>query len=314
MESHKDLMWYDKHRPKSLDDYVFTDATQKKQIENWIKAPLGNPSLLFGGQTGTGKTTLALLIRDTLIEKGTLEEINAKFISASVDSGIDYIRNELLTFCEVGGFPKLVILDEADRLSKDSQQALRNIIDTYQQSVKFIFTCNAVQNIIDPVKSRTRVVNINQLDKQSFIERMTEISRKEKISLNGESAGKFETIIDSTYPDMRNAINSLQLAKTDDGSLINVNEELAGKNLWREELMKLLTSEAFNVKNARIFVSSVKDYEYARIYKFMCEQSGLFTQEEEAIITIAKYAHRHQNGVSFQDINLLACLLSLKTL
>lgn len=302
-------MWYDEHRPKDLDEYVFESPGAKQQILNWIVEPLKKPHLILVGPTGTGKTTLALLIKEAL-NLGN----NAKFVSASVNSGIETIRGEVQTFCNIGDAPKLVILDEADRLTRDSQQALRNVFDTFQKEVRFIFTCNSANSLIPPLVGRSWVIHVDKLDKEGFAKRLERILADEEVDISDEeSRNIFENIFKATYPNMRLAINQLQKA-TKDGRLNEVEVESIGE--LRERLLSIFKENPgdFNIKKIRDFICEIDESKYISVYRYLYENSEIFAPNEgEAIIKIADYLHRHKTYL-LPDINILACFIELRNL
>lgn len=302
-------MWYDKHRPTSLDDYVWMDTSIRDKLLEWIDKPLSCPNLILSGPTGTGKTTLAVLIRDTL---GLGME--CKFVAASMPgtNGIDMMR-EVVDFCEVGGFGglKMVILDEADRLSRDAQQALRNLIDRYQEDVRFILTCNYLDKIIEPLQQgRMWVIEVAALDIDRFADRIVAIAEAEQVDL-GEGEVLAE-IIDRSYPNMRRAISDLQY-QTRDGKLSDARQKVAAE--WENSLLEAFRAEPFSLGVAREVIAGMSpaDIEYA--YRLLYEQSGVLfgPNETTAIPIIAEYLFRNSMA-GLPDITLCACLVRLEGL
>jgi len=300
------MLWYDKYAPKTLDGYVWTDDTLEHKISNWISNPLSNPSIILQGSTGTGKTTLATIIRDTIGEVS-----DSKFIPASLRSGVDTIREEIVGFCEAGGFNdlKLIILDEADRLSKDAQQMLRNVMDRYSEDVRFIFTCNYPEKIIDALKSRVWEITINDLDKDQFEMRLLNILDKEMVTSTDASLRRIDTIINTTYPNMRKAINELQWAVVDG---VLQEESVTEITSWDEQLLGLCVD--FNIDNTRKFVAAMQPHQYETAYKTLYQNSFIFENvEKDAILIIAEFLYKNSQA-GLPDITLCACIISLAQL
>lgn len=146
-------LWVEKYRPDVLENYVGNE-----HLKNIVKRYLEEndiQNLIFYGPAGTGKTTLAKL----LVKNLNCEHL---YINASDERGIETIRDKVSGFASTMSFKplKVVILDEADFLTIQAQASLRNVIETFSKSTRFILTCNYVERIIDPLQSRCQVLKI----------------------------------------------------------------------------------------------------------------------------------------------------------
>ena len=148
-------LWVEKYRPKTVDGYVFRDDAQRNQVKTWIKDKT-IPNLLFSGNAGIGKTTLAKLLFNEL----DLNPLDILEINASRTNSVDDVRDKIVNFVQMipfGDF-KVVLLDEADYLNPQSTQpALRGFIEEFSNNCRFILTCNFKNRIIEPLHSRCSV-------------------------------------------------------------------------------------------------------------------------------------------------------------
>ena len=144
-------LWTEKFRPKTVDDYVFVDDAQREQVAQWIRDGT-IPHLMLSGSAGTGKTTLAKI----LINELGVDEYDVMWANGSKEARKVEWVDRLISFCQTmpfGAF-KVVLIDEADYMNPNSvQPALRNLMEDYSQTVRFILTCNYPNKIIPPIHS-----------------------------------------------------------------------------------------------------------------------------------------------------------------
>ncbi|CCC82469.1 replication factor C small subunit [Thermoproteus tenax] len=209
-----ELFWFEKYRPKSFAEIVDLEEI-KARLAEFIKA--GNmPHLLFYGPPGTGKTTTALVLARELYGERWRE--NTLELNASDERGINVIRERVKEFARTapaGGAPfKLVVLDEADNMTSDAQQALRRIMEMYAATTRFVLLANYVSRIIDPILSRCAVFRFPPMPKPLMAQRLQYIASQERIKLTEDG---IDAIYEISQGDMRRAINLLQMAAASAG-------------------------------------------------------------------------------------------------
>lgn len=194
-------LWVEKFRPKKIENYVGNEDIISK-----VKVYIENgdiPHLLLYGVAGTGKTTIAKLITHNI-------DCDVIYVNASDERGIDTIRDKIRTFASTMGFSsggKIIILDEADYLTRDAQAALRNTMETFSKNTRFIMTCNYVEKIIDPIQSRCQVFAVHPPSKKEVALRLVNILKQENIE---HDMNDVATCVNSGYPDIRRVLNSAQ--------------------------------------------------------------------------------------------------------
>lgn len=205
-ELHQTVSWTEKYRPQSFEDLVMSDD-KKKVIQSNVDGKLRS-MIFYSSRPGTGKTSTAKVIANYL-------DCDLLAINSSDERGIDVIRDKIKSFAKSmasNGKKKLVFLDEADGLTKIAQDSLRNLMETYEGNCFFIFTCNDVSKIIEPIYSRCKgnVIAFENPPKSKVKERLEFICKEEDVDTSGINV---DLLVDIHYPDMRGAIHDLETFK-----------------------------------------------------------------------------------------------------
>ena len=303
----KDL-WVEKYRPKTVDGYVFRDDAQRKQVKTWIKDKT-IPHLLFSGNAGIGKTTLAKLLFNEL----EVNDFDILEINASRTNSVDDVRDRIVNFVQMipfGDF-KVVLLDEADYLSPNAQAALRGVMEEYHTTSRFVLTCNYPNRIIPAIHSRCQGFHIAKIDQTEFTARVAEILITEGITPDLDI---LDTYVKATYPDLRKCINTVQM-NIQDNSLLKPNEGDTGEADWKLEMVELF-KEGKIQKARKLLCGTVRPEEMEDIYRWLYDNVELFgdnEQQDQAVLIIKQGLVDHTLVVD-PEINLAATLIRLSRL
>ena len=273
-------LWVEKYRPQTLADYVGNDT-----IKETIQQYLDNndiPHLLLYGKAGTGKTTLAKLIVNTI-------KCDFMIINASDENNVDTVRNKVKGFASSVGFSgfKVIILDEFDYMTPNAQAILRNLMETFSKHCRFILTCNYIEKIIDPIQSRCQSFAITPPTKKDVAIQVSKILDAEKITYDIKNVAD---IVSSYYPDIRRILNTCQLQSAK-GEL-KVDHAIMVESNFQTKLIELLKSS--NDKrnlfiNIRQAVADNRLNDYSEMYSMLYDKVDDYAAGNTAnvILTIA---------------------------
>ena len=298
-------LWVEKYRPKDVDGYVFRDEHQKRQVQQWIKDGT-IPHLLFSGNAGIGKTTLAKI----LLAQLEVNDLDILEINASRTNSVEDVRDKVVNFVQMipfGSF-KVVLLDEADYLSPNAQAALRGVMEEYHTTSRFILTCNYPNRIIPALHSRCQGFHIERIDQTEFTARVAQILIAEDVT---PDLDVLDTYVKATYPDLRKCINMVQMNSVN-GELVPPEKSDAGDSDYKLEMTELF--KAGKISQARKLVcSQARPEEIEDVYKWLYDNIDLFGVEEkqESAILIIKQGLVDHTLVSDPEINLAATMIRL---
>ena len=287
----------EKYRPEDLSTYVgnpqLKESISKQLSQNDIQ------NYLFYGQAGGGKTTLAKIIVNTL-------DCDYLYINASDERGIETIRDKVSGFSSVMSFKpiKVVILDEADFLTIQAQASLRNIIETFSRTTRFILTCNYVERIIDPLQSRCQTFKIIPPTKKEVAVHLASICDKESISYDLPAIGK---VVNKFYPDLRKMLNTIQASNINNH--LTIDDSLLVSASYLSAILNELEKAKPSIKEIRQIIqdSNVDDFE--ELFRFLFDNAVTYLPNKEG--TVAILINEHQYKANFRidkEINMISLL------
>ena len=298
-------LWVEKYRPDTLEGYVGNEHILEK-----VKIYIQNedvPHLLLYGQAGTGKTTLAKIITNQI-------DCDVMYINASDENNVDTVRDKIRGFASSMGFRKwkIIILDESDYLTPNAQAALRNLMETFSKSTRFILTCNYVEKIIDPIQSRCQTFAITPPSKKDVAKRLNEILNQEGVEFE---MSDLAVIVNSGYPDIRRVLNAAQ-RQVINGKLVIDKQSTIQAN-YAEEVVKVLQSSS-DAKSKFVSIrqiiadSGVKDF--TPLYRLLYDRVDDYANNKvgQTILNIADGQYKDTMVVD-KEINVMAMMLNIIT-
>jgi len=299
-------LWVEQYRPNTIDGYVFRDENQREQIKGWIDSG-SIPHILLSGSAGLGKTTIAKI----LINQLDVQDTDVLVANGSKEARkIEWV-DKLITFCQTMPFGdfKVVLIDEADYMNINSvQPALRNLMEDYSHSVRFVLTCNYPNKILPAIHSRCQSMHIAKIDQTEFTARVAEILIAEDTQFDLDS---LDTYVKAYYPDLRKCINTVQM-NSQTGTLLNKNADDGATDDYKLKMVDLF--KAGKITEARkLICSQVLPEEMDEIYRWLYDNIELFGDEEQqnSAVLIIKQGLVDHALVADPEINLAATLIRL---
>ena len=296
-------LWVERYRPRKLSEYVGNEHLKQK-VSDYLQS--GDvPHLLFFGKAGTGKTTLAKLIVNSI-------SCDYIIINASDENNVDTVRNKVKGFASTIGFKdmKVIILDEFDYMTPNAQAILRNLMETFSKHCRFILTCNYVEKVIDPIQSRCQTFQIVPPTKKDVAVQISQILGKEGVSFQPTD---LVPIIDSSYPDIRKIINTCQLNSTkgklklDTTSVID--SDIKSKVV---DILRGNDDKRNKWKNIRQAVADARISDFTELYSFLYEKVDEYGGNNTSNIILILSESQHKDAlVVDKEISFMSCIIQI---
>ena len=294
-------LWVEKYRPNTLSNYVGNENIKKSISQYLDQNDIQN--LIFYGPAGTGKTTLAKLIVKNL-------DCDYLYINASDERGIETIRDKVSGFASTASFKplKVIILDEADFLTIQAQASLRNIIETFSRTTRFIMTCNYIERVIDPLQSRCQTLKVIPPSKQDIVYHVMDILKNEEL---GMGADDLKLVINQHYPDIRKVLNTLQVSSVD-GDTIMVDKTTLVSSSYMRKVLKELTNDNPRFNSIRQIIADANVQDFEELYRYLYDHAHIFALGKEGMVAYYINEYTYQSNFRIdKEINCMALINQL---
>jgi len=287
----------EKYRPTDLENFVGNEHIKKSIAQYLVQQDIQN--FIFYGPAGCGKTTLAKLIVNNL-------NCDYLYINASDERGIETIRDKVSGFASTASFKplKVVILDEADFLTIQAQASLRNVIETFSRTTRFIMTCNYVERIIDPLQSRCQVLKIIPPSKKEVAVHLAWVMNKEETKFEVED---LKTIVNQYYPDLRKCLNTIQLSTQD--NKLTIDKTILVSSNYMSQVVKELSNAKPSWKEIRQIIANANVSDFEEFYRYLYDNVSVYADESEGMVAIYLNEFSYQSNFRIdKEINAMALI------
>ena len=296
-------LWAEKYRPRSLDTLIGNDHLKAK-LQGYIESQ-DIPHLLLHGKPGTGKTTVAKILYGSI-------DSDYIYVNASDENSVDVVRTKIKDFARGAALRnlKIVVLDEFDYMTLSAQAALRNMMEQFQATTRFILTCNHFEKVHDAIISRTQVYNVVPPSKQQVAVHVANILTKENVTYDLKGVA---LVVDKHFPDIRKTLNTLQ-RNVRDGKL-QIDSDAIIDSDYRLKLLQILSgsgSKNDKFKTIRQLIADMKIHDFSDVYTFLYSKVDDYAPKNVsgAILALAEGQYK-DSFVADKEICFAATMLNL---
>jgi len=297
-------IWVERYRPLNMESFVGNKHIKEK-VDGYLTEN-DIPHLLFHGRAGSGKTTLANILSKTI-------NCDRMYINASSENSVDDVRNKIRSFASAASFNdfKIIVLDEADFLTPQAQAALRNLMETYSATTRFILTCNYPEKIIEPVLSRCQIFEMIPPSRSDVAVLLAGILKKENVEYEGKDLA---FLINSYFPDIRRIINTAQAYSKSGRYQLNEKEMIDSD--FKLKIIEILKDPNISLqhgfKDIRQILADNSVTDYTDVYKLLFSTLDSYASGHLAptILIIAEMQYKAAFSVD-KEINFMSCIIQV---
>lgn len=302
ISSNEDL-FVEKYRPSGLDGYIGNESLIAK-CKQWIQEG-DMPSILLYSTAGTGKTSLAKILANSL-------DSTILYLNCSDENSVDTVRDKIKGFASTMAFTrwKIIICDEFEFMTVNGQAALRNLMETFSANCRFILTCNYVEKVIEPIQSRCQIFNIVPPSKKDVAKHVSNILNIEGITYDLKD---LVTIINSSYPDIRRILNTCQRQIIDKKLVLDAKSVIEAN--YMDQILEILKGSGDHKSKftgIRQLVANSQVRDFTALYRYLFDHLDDFASGHIApVILILADAQFQDAQVVDKELNVMSMMVKL---